>query len=240
MGANAGPVFVVNPNSTLTVTEGIDRALDELRHSGAPEIRCLTLAEGPPGIETQAHIDGVVAPLCRLAAELEDEASAFVIACFSDPALAELRVASKRPVFGIAESAYRKAAAGPGRFGILSIVKASVARHRRYLERLGLLGALAGDRPVEMAVEALAEDPAASLAGLTEVGMAIVEKDGADALVLGCTSMAPFKDDLSSALGVPVIEPSQAAVAEAIAALVQGHLAKDSAAVLPEENLSRF
>ena len=219
MGATAGPVFVVNPNSTLAVTEGIDRALDGLRSPDAPYIHCLTLAEGPPGIETQAHIDGVVAPLCRLANDLEDEAGAFVVACFSDPGLAELRAASARPVFGIAESAYRKVAEGPGRFGILSIVEASVARHRRYLDRLGLLDALAGDRPVEMAVEALADDPAASLARLKDVGRIIVEQDGADALVLGCTSMAPFKDDLSAALGVPVIEPSQAAVSDALETL---------------------
>lgn len=219
MGVTAGPVFVVNPNSTLAVTQGIDRALDELRGPKAADIHCLTLAEGPPGIETQAHIDGVVAPLCRLANDLEDEAGAFVVACFSDPGLAELRAASARPVFGIAESAYRKAAAGPGRFGILSIVEPSVARHRRYLERLGLLDALAGDRPVQMAVEALADDPAASLARLKDVGRIIVEQDGADALVLGCTSMAPFKDDLSAALGVPVIEPSQAAVSDALETL---------------------
>lgn len=218
-GTPARPVFVINPNSTAAVTEGIDRALDELRGPGAPEIRCLTLAEAPPGIETQAQIDGVVAPLCRLAAELENEAGAFVIACFSDPGLAELRAASKRPVFGIAESAYRTAAEGPGRFGILSIVEASVGRHRRYLERLGLLDALAGDRPVEMAVEALAEDPEAALGRVLEVSQAIVREDGAEILVLGCTSMAPFKAPLEDALKVPVIEPSQAAVAEAIAAL---------------------
>ncbi len=218
MVATAGPILVVNPNSTVAVTEGIDRALDDLRGPEAPEIRCVTLAEGPPGIETQAQIDGVVAPLCRLAADLEDEAGAFVIACFSDPALAELRAASTRPVFGIAESAYRQAAEGSGRFGILSIVEASVGRHRRYLERLGLLDALAGDRPVEIAVDALADNPKASLARMTDVGRLVVEQDGAEALVLGCTSMAPFKDDLSAALGVQVIEPSQAAVAEAIAA----------------------
>ncbi len=219
MGATAGPIFVVNPNSTRAVTEGIDRALDELRRPDAPEICCLTLAEGPPGIETQAQIDGVVEPLCRLAASLEEEAGAFVIACFSDPGLSVLRAASRKPVFGIAETAYKHAAKCSGRFGILSIVEASVSRHRRYLERLGLLEALAGDRPVEMAEEALAEDPHASLARLIEVGQAIVQQDGAEALVLGCTSMAPFKAPLAEALGVPIIEPSQAAVAEAIVAL---------------------
>lgn len=231
MGARTRPIVVVNPNSTVAVTEGIDRALDALRCPDATDIRCLTLAEGPPGIESQAHIDGVVAPLCRLASDLEGEASAFVVACFSDPGLAELRASSTRPVFGIAESAYRKAAEGPGRFGILSIVEASVDRHRRYLARLGLLDALAGDRPVEMAVEALADDPAASLARLIEVGKAVVQEDGADTLVLGCTSMAPFNDDLAAALGVPVIEPSQAAVADALAALARSRSAKGSAAI---------
>ena len=219
MGSPVGPIFVVNPNSTLAVTEGIDCALDELRGPDAPEIRCLTLTEGPPGIETQEQIDGVVAPLCRLAARLEEEAGAFVIACFSDPGLAELRAASGKSIFGIAESAYRQAAKRSGRFGIVSIVEASVARHRRYLERLDLLDALAGDRPVDMAVEALADDFEASLARLSEVGKAVVQQDGAEALVLGCTSMASFKEPLAEALGVPIIEPSQAAVAKAIAAL---------------------
>ncbi len=45
-------ILVINPNSTVAVTEDIDRALAPLRFQGGPEIECLTLAEGPPGIET--------------------------------------------------------------------------------------------------------------------------------------------------------------------------------------------
>ena len=31
--------------------------------AGGPAIDCVTLKEGPPGIETQQHVDGVVAPI---------------------------------------------------------------------------------------------------------------------------------------------------------------------------------
>lgn len=45
-------LIIINPNASQVVTDGIDRAVDPLRTFGTP-IRCLTLSEGPPGIETQ-------------------------------------------------------------------------------------------------------------------------------------------------------------------------------------------
>ena len=47
-----GRITVINPNSSQAVTQSIDKALDPLRWAGGPLIDCLTLAEGPPGIET--------------------------------------------------------------------------------------------------------------------------------------------------------------------------------------------
>jgi Asp/Glu/hydantoin racemase len=41
-------LIVINPNSSQSVTNGIERAIEPLRSFGVP-IRCLTLAEGPPG-----------------------------------------------------------------------------------------------------------------------------------------------------------------------------------------------
>ena len=98
-------VIVINPNSSREVTDGMDRAIADLRRPNGPAIRCVALAEGPPGIETDAQVRAVVAPLLRLVRRLEGEAAAFVDACFSDPGLAELRRATDKPVFGIGESA---------------------------------------------------------------------------------------------------------------------------------------
>ena len=210
-----GAIFVVNPNSTQAVTDGMDAALEDLRGPAQPEIRCLTLAEGPPGVESDADVRAVVPPLIRLLRELEPEASAFVDACFSDPGLSELRRATSRPVFGIAESAYRQAAKDHGCFGVVSILEASVPRHRRYIEALGLSGRLAGDRPLGLGVTALGDDPAATFARLAEVGSQLKKTDGAEAIVLGCTGMAPYRARLAERLELPVIDPVRAAVAAA-------------------------
>src|SRR5690242_19648225 len=80
-------ILVINPNSTVAVTRGIDQALEPLRMPGGPALECMTLAEGPPGIETQQHVDSVVAPMLRLVREKESQYAAFVIACYSDPGL---------------------------------------------------------------------------------------------------------------------------------------------------------
>ena len=58
--SNPVRITVINPNSSDTVTQSIDKALDPLRWTGGPVIDCLTLREGPPGIETQCHVDGVI------------------------------------------------------------------------------------------------------------------------------------------------------------------------------------
>ena len=97
-------IYVVNPNSSQHVTDGIDKAIDPMRAASSVPIEARTLTQGPPGIETQAHVDGVVAPLLEHCAAFENDASAFVVACYSDPGLAALREQSARPVIGIAEA----------------------------------------------------------------------------------------------------------------------------------------
>ena len=51
-------ILVINPNSTREVTAHIDRSLESFRFADGPRIVCETLHSGPPGIETQAHVDG--------------------------------------------------------------------------------------------------------------------------------------------------------------------------------------
>lgn len=212
-------IIVVNPNSSVAVTEAIDGALADLRRPGGPAIRCVTLAEGPPGIETDAHIGQVVAPLVRLVRRMEGEAAAFVDACFSDPGLAELRRATNKPVFGIAECAYRRAAADGRRFGVVSILESSIPRHRRYVDVLGLAPSLAGDRPVGLGVTALGDDGDETLARLIGVGQHLRDRDGAEVIVLGCAGMTAHREALRKALGLPVIDPVRAAVEAAIEAV---------------------
>jgi allantoin racemase len=58
-----------------------------------------------------------------------------------------------------------------------------------------------------------------TLARMEAVGRALVAEDGADVLVLGCAGMARHRRPLEDKLGVPVVDPTQAAVAMAIGAV---------------------
>ena len=214
MSTSPARIRVVNPNSNEAVTRGLDAALAPLRFAGGPEIVCSTLAEGPFGIETQADVESVVMPLRRMV-EADNASDAFVIACYSDPGLYACREGTARPVLGIAECGVLTALARGGSFGVIAISQRSIARHMRYLRQMGLTDRLAGERPLEMSVAETAGGEG-TLARMVEVGRQLKEQDGAEALVMGCAGMARHRRPLEEALGIPVIDPTQAAVTMAL------------------------
>jgi Asp/Glu/hydantoin racemase len=210
-------LIVINPNSSQKVTYGIDAAIDPLRAFGTP-IRCLTLAEGPPGIESQRQADLTIAPMLALAAAQTD-AAGFVIACFGDPGLHALRDQTDLPVIGIQEAAVMTALTLGQRFGVIAILPPSIPRHLRAFGAMGVLDRLAGDRALGLGVADLA-DPGKSLGAMIATGKRLRDEDGADVLIMGCAGMAHYRDPVQDATGLPVVEPSQAAVQMAL-----GHIA---------------
>jgi allantoin racemase len=207
-------ILVINPNSNVVVTRGLEDALKRLDFADGPEIVCTTLAEGPYGIESQADADSVAMPLRRLI-ESDNSAAAFVIACYSDPGLHACREGTDRPVFGIAECGVLTALTRAETFGVIAIGQRSIRRHIRYLRQMGLMDRLAGERPINMSVAETASGDGA-LARMIEVGRVLKDQDGAGAIVMGCAGMARLRRGLEDALGIPVIDPTQAATAMAL------------------------
>ncbi len=206
-------ILVVNPNSNEAVTDGLASALAPFSFSDGPEIVCRTLAEGPYGIESQADVESVTLPLARLVGE--EEADAYVIACYSDPGLHVCREATFKPVFGIAECGVLTALARADRFGVIAIKAGSIRRHLRYLRQMGLMERLAGERALDMSVAETASGEGA-LARMIAVGCELRDRDGAEAIVMGCAGMARHRSALEGELGIPVVDPTQAAVAMAL------------------------
>ena len=214
------PILVLNPNSTQAVTDALSTALDPMRLSGGPAIECATLAGAPTGIETDADVAAVVEPICDFFRARQGEASAFVIACFSDPGIDAARSAVERPVFGMAESGYLSALSRGDRFGVISILPGAVARHRRHIERIGVGARLAADLPIGLGVTELADEQR-TFGRLCEIGRALREEHRADVVLLGCAGMAQYRRRLEEALGLPVVEPVQAAVTLALGAVLE-------------------
>ncbi|WP_306223414.1 aspartate/glutamate racemase family protein [Bosea beijingensis] len=211
----SGTIYVINPNSTERVTREIDVAVAPLRMAGGPAIECLTLPDGPPGIQSQRDVDGLIPALLKRAAGLENEAAAFVVACFSDPGMHSLREQSAKPVLGIAECGVLTALTLGQRFGIVAMLENSIPRHLRYLGAMGMTDRFAGDLPVNLTIAEMADDEL-TLGRMIAVGKTLRDTHHADVLVMGCAGMARFRDALEEELGVPVVEPTQAAVTMAL------------------------
>ena len=208
-------ILVINPNSTEAVTVDIDKAMEPLRMPGGPAIECVTLKEGPPGIDTQAHVESVVAPITAVVKSRDNDCSAFVIACYSDPGLHAVREVTSKPVLGIAECGILTALTLGQRFGVISILRKSIPRHLRYVGQMGLNDRMAGDRAIGLRVVELV-DEARTFNRMAEVAAELRDDDGADVLIMGCAGMARYRDRLQRHVGLPVVEPSQAAVSMAI------------------------
>jgi Asp/Glu/hydantoin racemase len=188
----SGTIYVINPNSNESVTAGIDAAVAPLRSADGPAIACVTLHEGPPGIQSQRDVDGIVGPLLKQAASLENEAAAFVVACFSDPGMHALREQSARPVLGIAECGVLTALTLGQRFGVIAILPTSIPRHLRYFGAMGVLDRFAADLSIGLGVSELSDEQR-TLGRMIDVG-----------------------ETLERELGIPVVEPTQAAVTMAV------------------------
>jgi Asp/Glu/hydantoin racemase len=200
-------ILVVNPNSSAACSAGIAAALAPFQRQDGPPFEVATLAEGPPAIYDWRDWHGVVDPLCRL---IEREpADAYVIACASDPGIEAARATTRQPVFGVFRCAVAAAVARAERFGVVAIVDASKSRHLAALRAMGLEGRLAAEVALNVTMETLLQPDAARarlIAAARDCAAA-----GAGTVILGCTGMAHHRAAVEEAVGVPMIEPCQAA-----------------------------
>lgn len=226
-----GKILLINPNSNHAVTEGMDGAVAPLRVNGGPEIECMTLATGPFGVESQADVEAVTLPLRNIVAARRD-VDAFIIACFSDPGLAVCREATSAAVLGIRECAVFTALTLGDRFGVIALGPASIKRQSRAFREMGVTARWAGSAPLHMSVAAAEEEqayPAVETAAERLLDM------GAETIILGCAGMVKHRAPLQRAMGVPVIDPVQAATAQALGVALLARAEKAVVPVMPTQ-----
>ena len=218
----AKQILVINPNSSESVTRNIDAALAPLRTTEAPSITCVTLNDGPAAIESNEDVEDAARRVCRYVRMREQEADAFVIACFSDPGLDETRAAMRKPVFGIGECALLASLALGHRTGVISILASSRERHMRQYRRIGVERRIVAEQSVETGVAGLSEEESA-MRRLADASRRLRDDFGADVLVLACAGMARYRARLQELAGIPVVDPTQAAAAFALDAVKLGY-----------------
>jgi len=141
---------------------------------------------------------------------------ALAIGCFYDTALHDARELSGEmivtaPCFASMEIAASLA----NRFGIIVGRRKWVNQMNATVRDNGMAERLSGFYHVELGVNEFQSDHDRTERLLAEAGRRAVEEDYAEALILGCTLEIGFYQKLSGMLGVPVIDPSIAALKRA-------------------------
>ena len=209
-------LLMLNANSSQSVTEGMESELAVKAALLNIVIDYDQIAAAPEAIESSEDV--CLAHMLVTKHVQSCNYDAYVIACFCDPGVAELRALGYQNVFGIAESAMHVAANIGSKFGILSILDVSVERHIKQVERAGLSNMLAADLALNLGVLDL-EDKGVARPRIEKVGRKLVKEFGATSIILGCAGMGIHRQWLQELLGVPVIDPCWAGMVMAMATL---------------------
>jgi allantoin racemase len=168
---------------------------------------------GPSSIESMWEEYLLVPGQMELAVELEREGfDAIVPGCFGDPGIDGMRELVSIPVVGPGASSMLVAANLGHRFGVVTVLE-SVIRPLENLAMLtGVAAKLAAVRQIGIPVLELNRDRDATFARLVEVSRQTIDEDRADVLILGCGTLSFRAAELQEIIGVPVINPLQAAL----------------------------
>jgi Asp/Glu/hydantoin racemase len=210
-------VLVINPNSSTYMTAAMDRSLDRMRYPGGPEINCVTLAEGPPGIETYRQSDAVTVPLCALIERERDNYDAFVVGCFGDPGVVAARELSGKPVIGLCEAGVSAAINIAETYGIVTNMPGDASGEIRLLRAQGLEARLVGIEAIGIPVTGLVDTP--EVRGALVAAARRLGERGAQGVVLGCAGMSAFAPQIREETGLWVVDPVIAAAGMAFSAM---------------------
>ncbi len=181
-----------------------------------------TLERGPASVESA--IDEVLAAPGVVDAACRAEANGFeaiVIDCMLDPALEAAREAVMIPVVGAGEAGL-KAAAKFGAFSVVTVLQRQEAAFRRLAKQYGIDGNLRSVHGIGVSVLDLERAREESVEATIEGAKIVRDRDGANAIVFGCTGMLGYAAPTADALDWPadrVIDPLVNAVERAMRAV---------------------
>jgi allantoin racemase len=215
------------------------------------EVHVASLPAGIGGfthIEFRAYEAMVTSGIIRaVRAAAREGFDALAIGCFYDTALHDAReISGDMIVTAPCQSSCEIAASLSNRFGVIVGRRKWVNQMHATVREHGHEHRLSGFYHVELGVDDFQKDHAETERRLIAAGRKAVEEDYAEALILGCTLEVGFYHEVEKALGVPVIDPSIAALKRAEYAAALKHdcgwkpSRKWSSESPSEEEMARF
>ena len=183
-------ILIINPNSSIEMTEAIDRAAKNFV-AGEYEVLTVSTPGAPIFIDTYQDI----------VKEYENTVDAFIIACHCDPNIEIIREMTDKLVVGIGEASMKMASMLGHKFSVVSTGKRSIPNKEAVIHGYHLSGALASVRSPKSENSGWDNE-----ALLTEAAMLAIEEDMAEVIVLGCAGMCEMVENMKRKLNVPVLD----------------------------------
>ncbi len=199
-------VIIINPNSTVSMTEGMVAAAQ----AAAPGLAFegWTSELGPPSIQGPEDGDEAAPHLLRLVRDAQNaKADGIIIGCFDDTALSEAAAIAECPVVGLGHAAYHYAALRQWRFSVVTTLAVSVPILEANIKALGLRQYMAKVRASNVPVLALEDDPSSASALILAEASDAQANDDISAVILGCAGMVQVTEAVEHALEIETIDP---------------------------------
>lgn len=198
-------ILLINANTTPAVTDLI--AAEALRvASPGTEVLAVTGSFGPSIVGSRAEIAIAEHAALDLMARHGSGTDAVVIGVSFDVGLRAGRELLRVPVVGMTEAACLIACTLGGRFGIVTYGQRSAAILREIVAGYGLAGRLAGMHGLEATPADMLADPEALQGQIAEAVIDLVERDGAEVVVLAGAVMAGLPPLIQDLVPCPLVE----------------------------------
>lgn len=207
-------LLLVNANTNTFVTETVAQAANRCASPGT-EIVAVTSSFGARIIESRAeNAIGAYATLA-LMAEHAPGCDAAIVAVSYDTGLAGARELLSIPVVGMTEAALLTACMLGGRIGVVSFGRRVAPLYRELVGGYGLAGRIAGWRVIESAAPYRPGGRDGIRPEIAAQALDLIERDGAEVIVVTGAVMAGLQSDLQPELPVPVLDGISCAVPQA-------------------------
>jgi allantoin racemase len=205
-------LLLVNPNLTQAVTDAV-LAAARARAAPGTELVAVTGSFGPAVIGSRAENALAQHGVLDLVAQHAPGCDAVVLGVSLDTALWACRELLDIPVIGMTEAGLLCGATVATRIGLLTNGARMGPLYRELVQSYGLGERLAGIETLTLTPQQMVGAPQAAQDAVLAAATILIERDGAEAVLLAGAAMASMAEALQPQLRVPLLDGVGCAVA---------------------------
>jgi allantoin racemase len=208
-------LLVVNPNWSPEITGDIAKSANRYARPDT-EIVIANSKRGPEAIESFYDESLAIPGMLEVIRESQESGSAgydgIIIAAFIDSGLYAAREITRVPVLGIGESALYMASMLGHNFSILHLTRRGIPLLEEMVLRYGFCAKCVSIEVIEIEVLDYRRNAEKTIEALVRTARRAMDEHRAEVAILGGSVLAGFDRPVEERLGIPVIDPTVAAV----------------------------